>query len=184
MFRRIALILAFIVGVIAARPTPALASTVNVTVTATCACQYTVAVSGQTQPNAILTIQYMFTVTSHGVDYIVNGNLVAIADPSGNVNETIPGLTLPGSCDDTVDFSAGAASAMIGEGSIVDAAINLPSTPLFCGGTPPPPGKTLDIGPSSMEGHLKIRPGDWVSGGYSFVFVCGGHAATTVTVTS
>ncbi|TMQ70527.1 MAG: DUF4215 domain-containing protein [Candidatus Eisenbacteria bacterium] len=45
-------------------------------------------------------------------------------------------------------------------------------------------GKTFDIGPSSMEGHLKILPGDWISGGYSFKFVDGSHAASTVTVSS
>ena len=184
MLRRIALTLVFVIGLIGVRATPALADTVNVTVTATCACEYTVAVTGQTQPNAFLTVQYMFTVTSHGIDYIVNGHVTAVADDNGNVNETIPGFALPGSCDDTVAFSAGVASVMIGEGTVFDAVINLPSTPLFCGGTPPPPGKTFDIGPSSMEGHLLIRPGDWVSGGYSFVFVSGGHAATTVTVTS
>ena len=50
--------------------------------------------------------------------------------------------------------------------------------------TPPTQGKTFDIGPSSMEGHLVIRPGDWVSGGYSFVFTNGSHPAETVTVSS
>jgi len=44
-------------------------------------------------------------------------------------------------------------------------------------------GKTFRIGPSSMEGHLSILPGDWISGGYSFKFVNGSHAATTFTVT-
>ena len=44
-------------------------------------------------------------------------------------------------------------------------------------------GKTFGIGPSSMEGHLSILPGDWISGGYSFKFVNGSHAATTFTVT-
>ena len=43
-------------------------------------------------------------------------------------------------------------------------------------------GKTFGIGPSSMEGHLSILPGDWISGGYSFKFVNGSHAATTFTV--
>ena len=33
----------------------------------------------------------------------------------------------------------------------------------FAATTPPPPGKTFAIGPSSMEGHLLIRPGDWIS---------------------
>jgi hypothetical protein len=44
--------------------------------------------------------------------------------------------------------------------------------------------KTFSIGPSSMEGHLTILPGDWISGGYSFKFKNGSHAATTFSVTS
>jgi hypothetical protein len=55
--------------------------------------------------------------------------------------------------------------------------------PLFCA-PPPPPGKSLEIGPSSMEGHLQILPGDWMSGGYSFKFASAAHVATTVTVSS
>ncbi len=42
----------------------------------------------------------------------------------------------------------------------------------------------LEIGPSSMEGHLRIRPGDWISGGYSFKFTDKRHGDTTVTVSS
>jgi len=30
------------------------------------------------------------------------------------------------------------------------------------------PGKSIEIGPSSMEGAIKISNGDWVNGGYSF----------------
>jgi hypothetical protein len=35
---------------------------------------------------------------------------------------------------------------------------------------------------SSMEGAISIMPGDWVSGGVSFTFKNGGHAATNYTV--
>jgi len=45
-------------------------------------------------------------------------------------------------------------------------------------------GTVLEIGPSSMEGHIKIQPGDWISGGYSFKFANAGHGDTTVTVSS
>jgi hypothetical protein len=45
-------------------------------------------------------------------------------------------------------------------------------------------GKTFTIGPSSMEGHLRIMPGDWISGGFSFKFKSGSHAATQFTVKS
>jgi hypothetical protein len=33
-----------------------------------------------------------------------------------------------------------------------------------------------------MEGHLTILPGDWISGGFSFKFKSGGHAATQFNV--
>jgi hypothetical protein len=39
------------------------------------------------------------------------------------------------------------------------------------------------VGPSSMEGAIKIKPGDWVSGGYSFTFP-GSHAAITETISA
>ena len=55
---------------------------------------------------------------------------------------------------------------------------NAPDTP------PPPPGKTFTIGPSSMEGHLKIPIGSWFNGGYSFKFVSNTHSATQFTVTA
>jgi uncharacterized repeat protein (TIGR01451 family) len=51
----------------------------------------------------------------------------------------------------------------------------------FGGDQPLTAGKTFEIGPSSMEGAIKISAGDWVNGGYSFKFVSG-HAATTFTV--
>jgi hypothetical protein len=76
---------------------------------------------------------------------------------------------LPGACDDIVEFTNGWATMSTTEEGFL---ANLPST-LSCYATPPPPGKTLEIGPSSMEGHLLIRPGDLISGGYSFVFVNG-----------
>lgn len=48
--------------------------------------------------------------------------------------------------------------------------------------TPPFPGKTFSIGPSSMEGAIRISNGDWVNGGYSFKFKNNTHVATTFTV--
>jgi hypothetical protein len=134
-------------------------------------------------PGGIVTVTYSFTVTSHGVEYPLTDTVSTIADANGNFSETVPGIDLPGSCDDTVEFSAGSASLSLGEGSESGFTIDLPTT-MFCLSEPPPPGKTFDIGPSSMEGRLLIRPGDWISGGYSFVFVSGEHEATTVTVTS
>ena len=49
---------------------------------------------------------------------------------------------------------------------------------------PPPPGKTFTIGPSSMEGHLKIAADTWFNGGYSFKFKQNTHLATQFTVTA
>jgi hypothetical protein len=45
-------------------------------------------------------------------------------------------------------------------------------------------GKTFTIGPSSMEGHLKISANTWFNGGYSFKFVSNTHLATQFTVTA
>ena len=42
-------------------------------------------------------------------------------------------------------------------------------------------GKSFTIGPSSMEGAIRIGAGDWVNGGYSFKFKSA-HTATTFTV--
>ena len=183
MMRRVAMLFAMVAGLISVPATPVQTSTMTVTVTATCACQYTVSVSGQTEPGGIVTVTYSFTVTSHGVEYPVTDQVSTVADANGHFSETIPGLVLPGSCDDTVEFSGGSASLSLGEGSETGFAIDLPTT-MFCLSEPPPPGKMLQIGPSSMEGRLLIRPGDWISGGYSFVFVNGQHEATVVTVTS
>jgi hypothetical protein len=44
-------------------------------------------------------------------------------------------------------------------------------------------GKTFTIGPSSMEGAIKISAGDWVNGGYSFKFKSA-HIATTFNVSA
>ena len=43
-------------------------------------------------------------------------------------------------------------------------------------------GKTFTIGPSSMEGAIKISNGDWVNGGYSFKFKSNTHLATNFSV--
>jgi hypothetical protein len=44
-------------------------------------------------------------------------------------------------------------------------------------------GKSFSIGPSSMEGAIRIKAGDWVNGGYSFKFKTA-HSATNFTVSS
>jgi len=184
MFRRIAVVSGIAVGLLAMSATSSMAHTLNVTVTATCACEYTVTATGNSDANTSVTVNYGFTVISNGITYPVNGHFQTSTDANGDFSETIAGLPLPGSCADIVSLWGTGASLTFNGITEYGFAV-VPSSPiLFCSTTPPPPGKTFDIGPSSMEGHLLIRPGDWVNGGYSFVFVSGSHAATTVTVSS
>ena len=183
MLQRIVALAGVALSLLTVAVMPARAHTLDVTVTATCGCTYTISVSGQTDANAVVRVDYTFDVTEQGSVYHVAGKVDTNADASGNFSETIQGIQLPNACKDTVSFSAGTATLTFNGTVESGFGVTLPDT-LFCSTTPPPPGKSLEIGPSSMEGHLQIRPGDWISGGYSFKFVNGGHAATTVTVTS
>jgi hypothetical protein len=152
----------------------------NVEVDATCDCNYSITAWGWADANASITVNYSFTVTSGGVDYQVKGQLLTNADQFGSFKVTVSGLALPGGCKGDSTFSNGFASLTesTGPDEVSGIQFGLPEC------NQPPPGKTFDIGPSSMEGHLLIRPGDWVSGGYSFKFNNGSHPASTVTVSS
>ena len=183
MFRRIAAVSAIAVGLLAISATSTMAHTLNVTVRATCGCTYDITVSGTTDIRASVTVAYSFDVTENSIVYHVSGTVNTNADDNGNFSETVPGIQLPNGCKDTVSFSNGSATLTFNGTTENPVGVTLPDT-LYCSTTPPPPGKPLEIGPSSMEGHLLIRPGDWINGGYSFVFVSGSHAATTVTVSS
>jgi hypothetical protein len=182
MFRRFAVVAGIVAGLSAISATSTMAHSLNANVSADCDCTYTISVDGYTDSLAAVTVDYAFTVTSDGIDYPVSGQIHTTALFSGYYNDTFSGLTLPGSCDDTVQFSAGTANLTFNGFTETGYNVGLPST-LYCS-SGNQPGKTFDIGPSSMEGHLLIRPGDWISGGYSFVFLNGGHPATTVTVSS
>jgi hypothetical protein len=166
---------------------PARAHTATVNIWATCACDYTVDISGNTgEGPGNVTLTYSFKVTSNGTTFTETKTFTMTADDAGNFSLRLGGIKLPGACGDTTDFSNGNVFLVFNNGGPETAGLtlNLPPT-LFCGQPPPPPpGKTFDIGPSSMEGHLFIRPGDWISGGYSFKFVKAGHPDSTVTVTS
>jgi hypothetical protein len=156
----------------------------NVTITATCACEYTVSASGHADANAVVGIDISFNVIQNGVTYFVSKHIDTNADANGNFSVTIPGNPLPGGCVGVVEFSGfsgGEASFTFNGTTRIGIPANLPST-LFC--NTPPPGKTFDIGPSSMEGHLLIRQADWISGGYSFKFANGSHPASTVKISS
>jgi hypothetical protein len=188
-FRRIATVLAIAVGALAISATAATAHVLVVDLTATCGCVYTVHASGITEPNANVVVNYSFTVTSLNVDYPVSGQVQTTSDGNGNFDVTIPDLPLPGDCakallqQDVVTFKDGVATLITNGSADPSTWANLPG-PIFGDDCPIPEGKSFSIGPQSMEGHLLIRAGDWISGGYSFVFVNGSHPATTVTVTS
>ena len=183
MIRRTVRMLVAAIGLLAVSVAPAAAHSLVVHISATCGCQYNVIASGNTVANAAVRVDFSFTVTSNGVDYLVSNHVDTNSDANGDFAVTVPGFAMPGTCNDTVSFSVGSASLTFNGTTETNFAVELPTT-LFCTPPPPPPGKTFDIGPSSMEGHLLIRPGDWVSGGYSFKFVSGSHPASTVTVTS
>jgi hypothetical protein len=131
-------------------------------------------------------IKYTFILTStSGATLTVTGSVDFTVDSSGMFSTTIcppswPGGTLfdnytvTGTATLTTPDTSSTLSISFGGSS---------STDLNCG--PTQRGKSFSIGPSSMEGDLaNIRPGDWISGGYSFKFVASNHAATTYTVTS
>jgi len=182
MLRRILIITGAVLLLMVAA-LPAAANTLNVKITATCGCDYTVEVSGTNTPgNVPLTIHYSFKVLSQGVTYTVSGDVNTNSDANGNFHAIVPGIPLPNGCQDQVSFFDGSSSLSTGEVPLVSSGgIELPEI-LSC--TETHPGKSLEIGPSSMEGHLQIRAGDWISGGYSFKFVSNTHAASTVTVSS
>jgi hypothetical protein len=166
---------------------PAQASVVTVDITAACGCKYAVHIAGNTEKGpGPVKVFYSFQITVDETPYTVQGDVDVTADSHGAFDVTLTDLPLPLSCDDVVVyFSNGFASISFNGGAIEGGfTINLPDTPFFCDDEEPTPGKTFDIGPSSMEGRLLIRPGDWISGGYSFKFVNGGHASSTVTAAS
>jgi len=168
-------------ALLAVSATTAAAHTLNVTISADCSCKYSVTVSGNTDAFAVVGVDYSFNVTENGNTIPVTGHIDTTADQNGNFSATQSNLSLPTSCTASVSFSGGSATLTFNGNVESGFGVTLPST-LSCG--TPPTGKSLEIGPSSMEGHLQIRPGDWISGGYSFKFVNGGHGDETVTVSS
>src|SRR6266853_4011241 len=167
---------------------PARAHTWTVNITPSCACEYSVTISGNTFEGAgPVTVFYSFDVTANGQTSTVQNVINTNADSSGSFSVTIDHNSLGTACGDSIAFSNPTTSLKFNGGpiEITGGTVNFFPETLFCGPPPPPPpGKTFDIGPSSMEGHLLIRPGDWISGGYSFVFVNGGHPEELVTVSS
>jgi uncharacterized repeat protein (TIGR01451 family) len=88
--------------------------------------------------------------------------------------------TVPNSCTGGGTQPPRTAYTNIGTVTIPGATAQDPSS--YCN---PPGGKTFSIGPSSMEGAIKISNGDWVNGGYSLKTNFTGPitVAGTVTIT-
>lgn len=134
-------------------------------------------------------ISYTFTLTPNagGVPTTVSGEIDFTADFSGSYSNTVcfnwlssgslsDNFTVTGTA--TLTTPTGETSTL----SIVFSGDSASSRVLTCGTTPP--GKSFSMS-NSMEGDLaNIRPGDWISGGYSFKFVSSSHAATAYTVTT
>jgi len=161
---------------------PAWAGTVEITVSTQCIpCTYSITVFGEVHSTNTFTVETLVHFTSHttGITTTVPRSISVTGDGQGHYSVTVPDIPSTVDCTDTFDVTA-EASLKFSDNFTAKGTF----TGGILGGCSPPEGKTFDIGPSSMEGHLLIRPGDWISGGYSFVFVDGGHAATTVTVTS
>jgi len=177
--------LALALVLLAASVIPAAANTgfLSVVVEPNCNSEYTVTVSGLTSENVAVTVDYSFKVLYQGLEYTVSGQVhTNSVGEGGPFFEMIEGIKLPITTAGDITFFPGPATLTVNDVVETGFIVEVPAT-MQCGEAPPS-GKSLDIGPSSMEGHLQIRPGDWISGGYSFKFVSNGHAASTVTVTS
>jgi hypothetical protein len=187
MLRRtvVAAALALVAMVASVIPASAVTSDLTVTIDASCTSdnKYTVHVFGTSTASATVTVDYSFKILYKGLEYTVSGQVhTNTVGEVGVIDETIAGIALPIPTDDDVVFIPGTATLTVNDVTETGFVVDVPAT-LHCGSATPQ-GKMLEIGPSSMEGHLQIRPGDWISGGYSFKFVSGSHPASTVTVTS
>jgi len=131
-------------------------------------------------------ITYTFTLTSNtgGATVTLAGEIDFTADSSGSYSNTVcfNWLTTGASLSDnyTVTGSATLITPVDSSSLTIDLGSGNTTVVLTCGSAPG--GKDFSIGPSSMEGDLHIKPGDWISGGYNFHFISGSHAATQYTV--
>jgi hypothetical protein len=185
MFHKCLRVLAAALGLLAAGAIPSSAHTLSITGSSTCSpCEYSITVAGSSTPGATITVHYTasFTAQSTGITTSVTKDISVTVDANGNYNQTVDHNPSPVDCGtDTFTITA---QATLFVGGVADTSASFGPGTLNCGTPPPPPGKTFGIGPSSMEGALQMRAGDWVSGGYSFKFDDGHHGATTYTVTA
>jgi hypothetical protein len=103
---------------------------------------------------------------------------------AGSYRVTVDSTTLPPGFVPTIS-NAGSNPANDSNGS--PAPVTLPtnssSDQTIDFGYHTPPGKTVNIGPSSMEGSIKISNGDWVNGGYSMKSTVTGDLTIVAKVT-
>jgi hypothetical protein len=159
--------------------------TISASATETC-CGYSITFNGGSlTPGDDESLGCSFTMTpaSGPAQTITCPPMTGVADASGNLNASFGPIAWPGGCM-TDSFSVGSGTATLTTPGGVNATGTISFSPSLVDTCGPPTGKTLSIGPSSMEGNLFIHAGDWVSGGYSFSFVSGSHIATTYTVTA
>jgi hypothetical protein len=175
-------VLAAAVGLFAMSAIPGWAHTLSVSGGSQCSpCTYSITVSGTSTPGATVTVHYtaFFTAQSTGITTSVTKDISVTVGADGNYSQTVDNNPSPVDCaSDTFTISA---QATLFVGGMPDTNASFGPATLSCA-SQTPPGKTFSIGPSSMEGALLIHAGDWISGGYSFKFVDGNHAATTYTV--
>jgi len=132
-------------------------------------------------------IAYTFTLTPNagGAPTTVSGVIPFTADSSGSYSNTVCFHWLStGSLTDNFTVTGTATlTTPRNETSTLSIEFNGNNSIVLSCGTAPT-GKSFSMS-NSMEGDLaNIRPGDWISGGYSFKFISSSHAATTYTVTT
>jgi hypothetical protein len=161
-----------------------------VTVSPTCACDYSVTASGVTEPNAAVTVDYFFVVTSNGVDYNVTGHLTTTADANGNYSVTASGLPLPGGCADGVTFHGAGATMTFNGSSGPEAPIDMPASMTCPQTTPCPAGSfsfsydaagnlniVFDQFPAPNDNSYGVNAVGWGSHGHTFSNLVGSDHA-------
>ena len=165
----------------------------NISPAGTVTWTYRVTNTGQTSvPRAQVSVTDNTTGVTPTFTSEVSGNGDASFDPGEVWLYTATGtaldLTLPppagvhtvaNSCTAGGSQPARTAYTNVGTVTIPGASATNPSS--YCN-PPPQSGKTFSIGPSSMEGAIKISTGDYVNGGYSFKTNFTGHVTVAASV--
>ena len=107
------------------------------------------------------------------------GRIVGSYDDSEGVPD---GFVFNGGTFNTLDAGGTEAHGINNAGQIVGSYVSSAGVP--CGWVTAATCKSFAIGPSSMEGAIKLDAGDWVSGGYSFTtnFATPGNFTVTASI--